>query len=160
MVGICGILFVLISSITWKIMAYFLKESLKIMQECIWSGEFKFAPIQLLEEYIPALTCMTGRPFLNRCLSKWSKVGNGAKHITSPIYQAALIHKKIVQQKKKIQIQISSIVQFKESKQHNAKKGKSLNKNHNKIEVPLNFSHNLLPSQHQYFHSHPFTTLT
>lgn len=160
MVGICGILSVLISSITWKIMVYFRKGSSKIMRECIWSGEFKFAPTQWSGEFIPALTCMTGRPFLNRCLSKWLKVVNGAKPITFLIYQAASTHKKIVQQKKKIQIQISSIVQFKGNRQHNAKRDKSLNKNHNKIEVPPNFSHNLLPSQPQYFHSHPFTTLT
>lgn len=94
--GICGILFVLISSITWKIMVYFRKGSSKIMQECIWSGEFKFAPIQWSGEFIPALTCMTGRPFPSKCLSKWSKVVNGAKPITFLIYQAALTHKKIV----------------------------------------------------------------
>lgn len=96
MVGIYGILSVLISSITWKIMVYFRKGLSKIMRECIWSGEFKFAPTQWSGEFIPALTCMTGRPFLNRCLSKWLKVVNGAKPITFLIYQAASTHKKIV----------------------------------------------------------------
>ena len=159
--GIYGILYALISNTIWKAMGYFPKEWLKTIRESTRSGVFRYAPIWWWGEFIPAPMCTIGRHFLSKCHSRWSREVSGVRPTISPTCPPPLIHKRIASQKNKIiRIWILSRALFKENRPPNAKRESNYSKKPHRIGDQLSYSHSLLLNWGQYFHSHPFITLT